>query len=731
MTRKIVAMALMIFLCLQNTLYAELPLIRLDRITPLGGLAGSDVTLEIAGRDLEDAKTLHFDHPGLKATWLKDRYFKLSIAADVPAGTYEVRAVGRFGISGARLFSVQRGLIEVDEKEPNDEPATAQVVPMNCAINAMSDNNGDDYFCFSAKKGQRVTIDCFAYRLDSQMTPMMTLSMVRPLTPDPSPPEGRGGKELMQSKPYHHRTDPFLDFVAPADGDYLVGVHDMTYRGGRPYRLVISTLPHIESAFPMAIVPGEKAALTLLGRNLPGGKATAWKIHDNGLEQLTLAPAPYGSRLADGRLADGRLADGRLADTFAFSRHMPSPSLNARGTQVWPIANALTPITLAYADAPITLDKEPNDTAETAQPITLPTVICGRFDKPGDADWYRFTAKKGDAFAVDLLCERLELPGDPFVLVFDSKGNEIAAFDDHGINFNALAQANRDPLGVLRIPADGEYKLFVQERYRNGGARYQYVLKITPVEPDFYPVVVHETPNEPSCPCVRQGGSAFYEVCLNRRNHAGPVVIEAEGLPAGVTCKPVHVSSQSQFANVVFTAAVDAPEWAGAIRLKAWAIVDGKKIEREVRPVQRRWAIANINTSVMLRQTCLAVCGRAPYGVQLPSEKLAVAAGASFETTAKVIRQWPDFKAKVQLVGLNLPPGFSFAAADIPADQTEAKIKLTVAANVPPGDYSIVLRTDAQGPYSRDPMATARPNVRVADPTTPMLLQVLPKAPTK
>src|SRR6267378_4014511 len=91
------------------SVHAQLPLIRLDRITPLGGLADADVTLDIAGRDLEDAKTLHFDHPGLKAAWLKDRQFKVTIAADVPPGTYEVRAVGRFGISGARLFAVQRG----------------------------------------------------------------------------------------------------------------------------------------------------------------------------------------------------------------------------------------------------------------------------------------------------------------------------------------------------------------------------------------------------------------------------------------------------------------------------------------------------------------------------------------------------------------------------------------------------------------------------------------------
>jgi hypothetical protein len=701
---RTIYLSLFVAIASVSTVQAELPLIRLDRITPLGGLAGSDVTLDIAGRDLDDAKTLHFDHPGLKATWLKDRQFKVAISADVPPGTYEVRAVGRFGISGARLFAVQRGLTEVAEKEPNDDPDKAQVVPMNCAINAASDNNGDDFYRFPAKKGERVTIDCFAFRLDSQMTPMLSLS-------------DSAGKELMQSKPYHHRTDTFLDFIAPADGDYFVRVNDMTFRGGLPYRLVISNLPHIEQVFPMAIVPGEKAELTLFGRNLPGGKLSSWKTHDDALEQATfsfLAPS-----------------DPLALQRFSFSRHMPSASLNARGIQLWPFKNALNPIALAFADAPLTIDKEPNDSAETAQPIVLPTVICGRFDKPGDADWYSFSAKKGDSFAVDLLCERLELPGDPYVLVFDSKGNEIAAFDDHGINFNALAQANRDPVGVLKIPADGQYKLFVQERYRNGGARYQYVLKITNVVPDFYPVVVHETPNEPSCPCVRQGGSAFYEVCLNRRNYAGPVVVEAESLPPGVKCEPVHVSPQGQFANVVFTAALDAPEWSGAIKLKAWALSDGKKIEREVRPVQRRYPVANINTSVMLREICLAVREKAPYAILLPGEKLSVAAGASLETTAKAVRYWPDFKGNVQLIGLNLPPGFSFATTNIAANSAETAIKLNVAANVPPGEYTVVLRGDAQVPFNRDPTATARPNVRVADPSTPLRVLVLPKAEKK
>src|SRR5579883_1967063 len=55
---------------------AELPQIRLDRIFPLGAEAGSEVTLEISGKDLDEAKSLHFDHPGFKAELTKPNEIK-------------------------------------------------------------------------------------------------------------------------------------------------------------------------------------------------------------------------------------------------------------------------------------------------------------------------------------------------------------------------------------------------------------------------------------------------------------------------------------------------------------------------------------------------------------------------------------------------------------------------------------------------------------------------------
>lgn len=104
---------------------AELPSPRFDRLQPLGLAAGGSVDVEVNGADLEGLSALHFDQPGLSAEPIagKERWFKITAAADVPAGTYDVRLVGRFGVSNSKLLAVQRGLVEITEKEPNNDPS--------------------------------------------------------------------------------------------------------------------------------------------------------------------------------------------------------------------------------------------------------------------------------------------------------------------------------------------------------------------------------------------------------------------------------------------------------------------------------------------------------------------------------------------------------------------------------------------------------------------------------
>jgi hypothetical protein len=682
--------------------HAQLPQSRLDRIFPLGCEAGSTLVLDIAGKDIDDVKTLHFDHPGLKAEFVKPNQFRVTIAAETPSGTYEARAVGKNGISASRLFAVCRGLTEVRQiAEGNDRRDKAQSVAMNVAINGLSRGNASDLYRFPAHKGERVTIDCQAFALDSPFQPAMILSTTE-------------GTELVRGKPVYDRMDSLIDFVAPADGPYFLELRDLTYVGDRPYRLVISNRPRLDSVFPPAVRPGKAVELSLLGRNLPGGRQIA----------KVTGPEPPLEEL---RVPFTAPVDATRLHRWNFLNHPSSPALNARWFQLrpGPVADTLNPVTLTYADAPVTREREGNNTADTAQSVTLPTVICGRFDQPGDIDWYTFKAKAGQVISVDLLCERLGLPGDPIVVLFNAKGEEVSVFDDHGTNVEALTQLNRDPLGTFAIPENGSYRLQVQERTRRGGPRYLYALRVGQAQPDFYPVVFHETQNEPTCPVLRQGGTAFCDLCLNRRDgFNGSVTVEAEKLPRGVSCPPIHVGPNNELASVVFQAATDAPEWSGSIRLKAWAMIDGKRIERPVGCVQRRFGDSGGSATRASRAMCLAVRSTAPYILRVPPGEIKLPAGQSHEFKVKLTRHQADFKGGVRLSAWKPPAGFEVSDAEIKEGASDATIKVAVPADATPGVYTVVLRGDAQVPFSPDPKATDKPSVRVNDAALPLTVVV-------
>ena len=89
---------------------------------------------------------------------------------------------------------------------------------VNTVVNGTSDGNREDVYRFPRKKGQRVVIDCQCRRLDSALDATLTLTAA-------------DGKPLASNGDYNGR-DPFIDFVAPADGDYLVSVDDLSFRGG-------------------------------------------------------------------------------------------------------------------------------------------------------------------------------------------------------------------------------------------------------------------------------------------------------------------------------------------------------------------------------------------------------------------------------------------------------------------------------------------------------------------
>ena len=320
--------------------HAELPVARLDLVFPPGGKSGSEIDLTATGTDLDEASALHFTHPGITATLKPDKHFAVTIAPEVPAGIYDVRVSGLFGVSNPRAFVVGE-LPEMMKAQPNDKPNTAIEIPLGSVVKGNVNPSTADYFKFTAKAGQRVLIECLAPEIDSRLTPVLAVL-------------DAAGRELASS---HHGA--LLDFAAPAEAAYVLRLHDLAFAGGPDhfFRLTITTGPRVDFVLPSCAPPGVKTAFTFFGRNLPGGTPASLAGPDGRpLEKLAVeVDVPTtGDPRADG------LPDPASAAFDGFSYRLKT----AQGT-----AN---PVFISFVSAPVVAEQEPNNLPPEAQKITPP-----------------------------------------------------------------------------------------------------------------------------------------------------------------------------------------------------------------------------------------------------------------------------------------------------------------------------------------------------------------------
>jgi hypothetical protein len=686
---------------------ADLPSVRFDRLTPLGGAAGSTVEVEVAGADLEGVESLLLDHPGLKATFVKERRFRLSIAADVPPGTYDVRLVGRFGVSNPRLFTVSHGLAEVMKKDPADA-TTPQVIAVNSVVNGVCGGNREDVFRFAARKGQRIVAECQAGKLDSQMDATLSLTT----TTD---------KTLVSNSGYHGR-DPLVDFVAPEDGDYLVKLHDLSYRGGFPYRLIVSDRPQVATVFPRAVQAGQSTELSVFGRNLgPGSKPSLWSEFDLPLDETRLTVTPPAEVLDLGayRFFEHPTDHGPLptAATCTLRGFQVQPKLGDAPANAHP---------LLVVDTPVTLEAEPNDTPDKAQVIALPAVVSGRFDRERDADWYEIETTEAGPYSIEVYCERLGGRADPYLVVMDLKGNKVAEQDDFGHRINAFDGHLRDPSGQVNLAAKTKYRVLVQDRYRRGGARCQYVLTISRAVPDFYAAVIHSQNPGPAGTTVRTGGAAYLDVVLNLSGgFNGPVVVTAEGLPPGLHALPTTI--RGTHGTFVLWADADAAEWTGTVRLFATAKQGERTLRREVRPYTRVWTDPSLSSSRPTRELAVAIRQSAPFALSFAEERMEAEAGKKAVVKLRLQRLEKEFKDKVTVLSVSPSGSLRVAGTEIPAGKDEVAVTVDVPAGAAPGEYTLTVLGQAQVPFSKDSKAAQKPNTLVSLPARPLTLVVTPK----
>ncbi|MHB8521787.1 MAG: COG1470 family protein [Limisphaerales bacterium] len=687
-----------------------MPLARLSTVFPPGGRQGTTVEVVVTGTDLDLVKQLYFSNTGISATpkmapgtsAAEPNKFAVAIGADVPPGVYDARVVGRFGISNPRAFVVG-DRPELTETATNHTVATAMTVPLETVLNGHANPDAVDYFQFSAKKGQRLLIECAAYELDSRMDPVLLL-------------EDGSGRELERN-----RHGGLLDFTMTADGQYRLLVHDQLYRGGDEYayRLGIGTGADIEFALPSSGQPGSAGEYVLYGRNLPGGTPVKDLSFDgNPLERLAVE-----IRLPSDRRSAARLPAGWLPLPAAAVLDGIEYRLHAAGG----ISN---PALIGFATAPVVVEQPTEGTPEQGQKVSVPCEFVGRFHPRGQPTWITFDAGQGDVYWVEIFSERLGWVVDPFVLVQrlspGAKGEmkvsdvqEVYASDANigGPQFNT---ATRDPAWRFEVKETGAYRVQVRDLFNenepNPGAVYR--LSIRKESPDFRLVVLPQAPplaNKDAKEArvwtafLRRGETTPIQVlALRRDGFDGEVQLTVEGLPPGVNASEARIAGKENTASILLTAAESAPGWFGPIKIAGRAKVGETSLVREARGGTVVWNVTDYSAeavhSRLTSDFALAVSSdeAAPLSIDAAENKLwETSVAGKFQIPIKLVRRG-ELKGNLKLRAAGLPALDSAKEIEIDGKATNAVLELDLTQQkIPVGLHVFHLQTQAEVKYSR------------------------------
>jgi hypothetical protein len=200
----------------------ELPFI--TSIFPLGSEQGKDVDIALTGKNL----------------------LKTRLTGKLPRNGYEVRhvSVKNKGYRSNQMPFAIGEIKETFEIEPNNSAEEAQPVKQPLTVNGRIQHPGDrDVFSFRGRKGDSVSIEVIARRLNSPLDSVVTLTgpgIEKAIRVDDN--VDSSGHLFLGSGLVTHHADSYLLHELPGTGTYYVQIGDTQAKGGYDYgyRLRIS-----------------------------------------------------------------------------------------------------------------------------------------------------------------------------------------------------------------------------------------------------------------------------------------------------------------------------------------------------------------------------------------------------------------------------------------------------------------------------------------------------------
>jgi len=687
---------------------AQLPQSVLNHVFPAGSAAGTTNEITVGASELEDPGAMVFSDPRIVGEPKVGAagVYRVVVPPGVPSGIVDVRVTGRFGVSNPRSFLVETVGARV-QQATNVTPATAAPLDRGAAAWSRLSAANRSVFRLEARKDERIRVRVQAAELDSRLVPDLAAFDAQ-------------GREIARS-----RRSGLIDFRASTDGACRVEVNDLQYRGGEDYHFRIERLegPQVELAVPVGLRLGETNAVTLFGRGLPGGRPSTLKGADGvALERVEVSVVAPKSLPAEAR--DWPVAMGRR----------PSSVTAALWSWTWPTTNGVSnPIGFVLGERPIVGGADP--AVPGLVPIQPPVDFSGVFPRGGEISGVTFSAKKGDAYWMEVVGDRLGNVVDPAVVVQrrrstpDAAGKpqfsdvlELGELDSNpgGVEF---AVASRDVAGRFEAPEDGEYRVVVRDLFNTSASapRRPYRLSVRRATPEFRLFAWSQPPPKSNgedrrlhltVPVLRRGGTLPVRVAVSRFDgFDGPVEVVAEGLPAGVRCEPARIAAGTSSGTLLLTASDSVVAGQFSLRLTGRGVVGTNRIERIARSGGARWTVADSNQDAAVYRLWQEFrVGIAPEDEPvvvgaLEDRVYEVKVGTKLAVPLRVGRR-QEFPA-----AFNLKPA-GFAAIDkakefsVPEKATNVVFELNLAeVALPEGEHAFWLQGQVAGKYRNQPEA--------------------------
>jgi hypothetical protein len=265
----------------------------------------------------------------------------------------------------------------------------------------------------------------------------------------------------------------------------------------------------------------------------------------------------------------GRVGEKRAVTLTGWN--LPEKSLVTEGAETGVTTlkgDFFNEVPFAVDDLPEVFELKPDDSMETAQPVTLPIIINGHIAQAGGRDVFQFTGKGGQQVVAEVFAGRLDSPLDSFLRLTDGTGKILAFSDDHEDKGSGLNTHHADSYLTATLPADGTYFVQITDTEGHGG-------------PDFELRVV------PSSLSLRTGMSAPLTVfALRRDGFTNAIDLKLRGAAAGFGLSGARIQAGQDKAQFTLKAPPDAVEKPVSITMEGEAMLGGKLVVHAAVPAE-------------------------------------------------------------------------------------------------------------------------------------------------